>query len=108
VHRADCANIAAQKARLIDCYWEEEDRERLYDSDISILAEDRNFLLTDIVNTISQSRAPMLKVSASVNREDLTTTIKLKIQVHSKDQLEVLLANIRKVDGVITALRVTH
>ena len=108
VHRRDCANIASQKARLIDCYWESEDRERQYDSDISILAEDRNFLLTDIVNTISQSRAPMLKVSASVNREDLTTTIKLKIQVKNRDQLEVLLANIRKVEGVITAVRVTH
>ncbi len=108
VHRCECANVSGQNARLIDCHWEEEDRERQYDSDIVIISEDRNFLLTDIVNTVSQSRAPMLKVSASVNREDLTTTIKLKIQVRNVDQLEVLLANIRKVEGVISAVRVSH
>ena len=88
--------------------WDEEDRERLYDSDLVIIAEDRNFLLTDIVTSVSQSRAPMLKVSASVNRNDLTTTIKMKIQIHNVDQLEVLLANLRKVEGVLSVVRVSH
>ena len=108
VHRCDCVNVVNQKNRLIDCYWEEEDKERLYDSDITIIAEDRNFLLTDIVTSVSQNRAPMLKVSANVNREDLTTTIKMKIQIHNVQQLEVLLANLRKVEGVISVKRVSH
>ena len=108
VHRCDCANVAGQKERIIDCYWEEEDNERLYDSDISILAEDRNFLLTDIVNYVSQARAPMLKVSANVNQADLTTTIKLRIQIHNVEQLDTLIANLRKVDGVITVKRASH
>jgi GTP pyrophosphokinase len=108
VHRADCVNVAGQTARLIECYWDKEDNERQYDTDLVIISEDRNFLLTDIVNTVSQSRAPMIKVSANLNREDLTTVIKLKIQVKTLDQLEVLLANIRKVDGVISAVRVSH
>ena len=108
VHRKDCTNIADQHARLIECFWEEEDRERLYDSDLVIISEDRNFLLTDIVNYVSQARAPMLKVSASVNRSDLTTTIKMKIQVHNLEQLETLIANLRKVEGVITVKRASH
>ncbi|MBO7703069.1 MAG: bifunctional (p)ppGpp synthetase/guanosine-3',5'-bis(diphosphate) 3'-pyrophosphohydrolase, partial [Solobacterium sp.] len=108
VHRADCTNIASLKARMIECYWEEEDRERLYDSDIAVIAEDRNFLLTDIVTVVSQSRAPMLKVSASVNRNDLTTTIKMKIQIANRAALETLLANLRKVEGVISVQRVIH
>ncbi|MBR4454595.1 MAG: bifunctional (p)ppGpp synthetase/guanosine-3',5'-bis(diphosphate) 3'-pyrophosphohydrolase [Solobacterium sp.] len=108
VHRRDCSNIEGQNARLIECCWEEEDRERLYDSDISVIAEDRNFLLTDIVTSVSQSRAPMLKVAASVNRNDLTTTIKMKIQIHNLEQLETLLANLRKVEGVLNVSRVSH
>ena len=108
VHRRTCSNVTAANARLIECMWDEEDRERLYDSDLVIVAEDRNFLLTDIVTSVSQSRAPMLKVSASVNRSDLTTTIKMKIQIHNVDQLEVLLANLRKVEGVISVTRVSH
>ncbi len=108
VHRRDCLNVADEHARLIDCYWDIEDKERLYDSDLVVLAEDRNFLLTDIVTSVSQSRAPMLKVTASVNRNDLTTTIKMRIQIHNLEQLEVLLANLRKVEGVITVTRVSH
>ena len=109
VHRRTCSNVSGEHARLIECYWDDrEDTERLYDCDLVVLAEDRNFLLTDIVTSVSQSRAPMLKVSASVNRNDLTTTIKMKIQIHNVEQLEVLLANLRKVEGVISAKRVAH
>ena len=108
VHRRTCSNVTAENARLIECRWDEEDRERLYDSDLVIIAEDRNFLLTDIVTSVSQTRAPMLKVSASVNRSDLTTTIKMKIQIHNVEQLEVLLANLRKVEGVLSVNRVSH
>jgi GTP pyrophosphokinase len=108
VHRRTCSNVTAENARLIECMWDEEDRERLYDSDLVIIAEDRNFLLTDIVTCVSQTRAPMLKVSASVNRSDLTTTIKMKIQIHNVEQLEVLLANLRKVEGVLSVNRVLH
>ena len=77
VHRQECVNVAGQQARLIDCYWEEEERERLYESDLVIISEDRNFLLTDIVNYVSQARAPMLKVSAkllSTGAEKTVTT----------------------------------
>lgn len=108
VHRADCTNIAGQQARMIDCSWDEEDRERLYDSDLVVIAEDRNFLLTDIVTSVSQSRAPMLKVSANLNRSDLTSTIKMKIQIHNLSQLDTLIANLRKVEGVIEVSRVIH
>ena len=93
---------------MIDCSWDEEDRERLYDSDLVVIAEDRNFLLTDIVTSVSQSRAPMLKVSANLNRSDLTSTIKMKIQIHNLSQLDTLIANLRKVEGVIEVSRVIH
>lgn len=105
IHRKDCSNIAKLQKRLIDVKWEEEDRERLYETDLIVLAHDRSFLLTDIVTTVTQMKAPMLQVSASLNQETLTTTIKMKIQVHNAEQLRSLMSNIRKVDSVLDILR---
>jgi GTP pyrophosphokinase len=72
------------------------------------VSHDRSFLLTDIVTVTSQYKANMLKVSATVNQENLTTTIKMMIQVHNVTQLKNLIANLRKVDGVITVERDNH
>ena len=105
VHRRDCPNMAKMQQRLIDVRWEEEDNERMYDTNISVLSHDRSFLLTDIVTAVSQSKAPMLKVSAAVNQETLTTTIRIKLQIHDLEQLHILIANLRKVDSVIDVIR---
>jgi len=108
VHRADCPNIQKEKARLIEVQWDEEDKERLYETDLIILSHDRSFLLTDIVTVTSQCKANMLKVNATLNQEALTTTIKMTIQVHNLDHLKTLTANLRKVDGVISVERSAH
>ena len=108
VHRADCQNVKSEQARLIDVMWDTEDPDRLYVADLVIVSHDRSFLLTDIVTVTSQYKANMLKVSATVNQENLTTTIKMMIQVHNVTQLKNLIANLRKVDGVITVERDNH
>jgi guanosine-3',5'-bis(diphosphate) 3'-pyrophosphohydrolase len=88
--------------------WDEENPDRVYDSDLTISAHDRSFLLTDIVTAVSQSRAPLIKVSADANQETLMTLIKLKIQVHNLAQLTTLIANLRKVESVISVERAVH
>ena len=108
VHRADCPNVASEKARIMHVEWDEENPDRVYDSDLTISAHDRSFLLTDIVTAVSQSRAPLIKVSADANQETLMTLIKLKIQVHNLAQLTTLIANLRKVESVISVERAVH
>ena len=108
VHRADCVNIARVKSRLIDVYWDDGDAERYYDSDVVVMAHDRSFLLTDIVTVVSQCRAPMESVSASVNHDTLTSTIKLTIRVHDVQHLQNVLANVRKIESVFSAERASH
>ncbi|MBR3344731.1 MAG: bifunctional (p)ppGpp synthetase/guanosine-3',5'-bis(diphosphate) 3'-pyrophosphohydrolase [Solobacterium sp.] len=108
VHRADCQNIAGMKQRMIDVQWDNEDVERQYESNLTIIAHDRNFLLTDIVTCTSQFKTPMNSVNAAVNRENLTTTIKMNVSVHNLDQLRNLIANLRKVESVITVERNSH
>ena len=108
VHRADCPNVKGQDARLINVAWEDEDAERMYDSELIIIAHDRSFLLTDCVTAVSQTRAPMIKVTADVNREKLLSTIRMTIQVKDVDQLTNVMANIRKVESVISCERAAH
>ncbi len=108
IHRADCPNVAGMRQRMIDVGWDEGDRERLYESEIVIQAHDRNFLLTDVATLTSQLKAPMLHVSASVNRETLTSTIKLRIQVRNLEQLNSVIANLRKIESVYSVERETN
>ena len=57
------------------------------------------------MTTVSQSKAPMVKFNATVNQETLLSTIKMTIQVHNLEQLGTLIANLKKVDSVITVER---
>lgn len=105
VHRTDCPNIQNSKSRIIHVEWDEGEKERLYDSRIIVLARDRSFLLTDIVTVVSQCKVAMESVSATVNHESLTATIKLSVRLHDREQLENMLANVRKVESVISVER---
>lgn len=105
VHRRECANIRDVKTRLIDVYWDEGDFERYYDSELVVRAFDRSFLLTDIVTVVSQCKAPMEAVNATVDHETLTCTIKMTIRVHDLEHVNNVIANVRKVESVTTVER---
>ncbi len=108
VHRADCPNIRGQKTRKIEVYWDDGTEERTYDTDIVVLSHDRSFLLTDVVTVVSQYKAPMNSLNAVVNKESLTSTFKISLQVHNLEHLQMIMANIRKVEGVISVDRASH
>lgn len=108
VHRADCINMQNVKERRIDVQWDDGDSERSYISDLLIKAHDRQFLVTDIVTVISQVKAPMSAINAVVDQESLVSTIKLQISVKDVDHLNNVMANIRKVESVISVERASH
>lgn len=108
VHRADCINMQNVKERRIDVQWDDGDGERSYISDLLIKAHDRQFLVTDIVTVISQVKAPMSAINAVVDQESLVSTIKLQISVKDVDHLNNVMANIRKVESVISVERASH
>ncbi len=108
VHRADCPNVAGIKERRIQVQWDGEDTERTYQCDIYVEAYDRQFLLTDLVTAVSACKTPMNSINANVNRETLISTFKMSVLVHNLSQVEVVLANLRKVEAVISVQRATH
>lgn len=105
VHRADCHNIVNENSRLIDVEWDDEVNTGTYEASLSISAYDRQFLLTDVVTALSQSKVAITYVNAQIDDDRIHTTITLRVEVKNAEDLRVVIANIRKVDSVINVTR---
>ncbi|MBR4461776.1 MAG: bifunctional (p)ppGpp synthetase/guanosine-3',5'-bis(diphosphate) 3'-pyrophosphohydrolase [Erysipelotrichaceae bacterium] len=104
VHRKDCPNIQGLK-RFIDVYWDPEKPDLKYETSIKIFSKDRSYLLTDLVTVVAQYKANLTAVNSVANTEDLTATTSLSFTVSDLEQLEVIMANLRKVESVISVER---
>lgn len=104
VHRTCCPNVQS-KERLIEVTWDEETNVGNYTSNIEVLAKDRNFLMTDIVTVASQCKGSIMKINSTLNSEELTVTCRLSIKVKDLEHLESIIANLRKIDNVVTVNR---
>jgi len=106
VHRRDCPNVAHEKSRLIDVEWDDRREPRKYEATIQIYSHDRNFLLTDLMTVISQCKASLQNINSSVNQEELTVSTKIMLLVDDYDHLKTLIANLKKVNSVVSVERV--
>ncbi|MFV0380529.1 MAG: RelA/SpoT family protein [Anaerorhabdus sp.] len=105
VHRVDCPNVKSVKSRVLEVNWDESLLQHEYEANVSVLSKDRNFLLTDLVTITSQCKAKLLDVHSTVNSENLTTGTKMKVLVKDFEHLRLIIANLRKVNGVISVER---
>lgn len=108
VHRIDCPNIIKEKNRLIEVMWDEDFDKGKYEVELSILANDRSYLLTDLVTIISQYKATIQSVNSVVNDDKVTATTTLKVNVDDFNHLQILMVNLRKVNSVISVERITR
>ena len=104
VHRSDCPNIANER-RLIDIQWDPDKPDIKYETSVKIFSKDRSYLLTDLVTVVAQFKANLTAVNSVANNEDLTATISLSFMVTDKEHLENIMANLRKVESVISVER---
>ena len=104
VHRRDCPNMNNVK-RIIDVSWDENKPDIKYEASIKIFSKDRSFLLTDLVTIVAQYKANLTFVNSAVNNEDLTATTSMSFMVNDLEHLENIMANLRKVDSVISVER---
>ncbi|MBQ5805124.1 MAG: bifunctional (p)ppGpp synthetase/guanosine-3',5'-bis(diphosphate) 3'-pyrophosphohydrolase [Erysipelotrichaceae bacterium] len=104
VHRSDCPNIANER-RLIDIQWDPDKPDIKYETSVKIFSKDRSYLLTDLVTVVAQFKANLTAVNSVANNEDLTATTSLSFMVTDKEHLESIMANLRKVESVISVER---
>jgi GTP pyrophosphokinase len=108
VHRADCDNMLAlhdQSERLVDVQWSGAS-DSTFLVQIEVEALDRNRLLSDVVQVLSDHHLNILgaHVSTSNDRVALNT---FAFEMADPSHLGAVLSAVRRIDGVYDARRVT-
>lgn len=108
VHRTDCANMTSlpeeEKLRFIDVEWDmSQDAE--YDAEVTILANDRKGLFSDISKVCESNDIRMTGVHTGTLKTDGTITITLTLAIVNIGQMEKLLLSFKNVPSVIQVYR---
>ncbi|MDY5976139.1 MAG: bifunctional (p)ppGpp synthetase/guanosine-3',5'-bis(diphosphate) 3'-pyrophosphohydrolase [Anaerovoracaceae bacterium] len=109
VHRADCPNITGlsetEKQRFIEVEWDEPEQGVIsYDADISIIAEDRKGLFSDLSKTCEDMDVHIVGVNFRSNRDGIVHII-MTLALSNTGEIEMIIRKIRNINGVIEAGR---
>lgn len=109
VHRSDCPNIPSagegeESARVIEVEWEEE-IEANYSVDIEITGQDRNGLLNEVLQAVSETKT---NISAVTGRSDKNkmALMHMTILIRNTDHLHSVVERIKRVKDVYSVHRI--
>jgi GTP pyrophosphokinase len=107
VHLVSCANLVElsriRPAHIVEVEWAGSWRER-YNAVIQVDADGRPALLSDVIAAVAALGVRIRTVVVPDRRGD-RTQIRLRVEITGRDHLDRLLAEVRKVDGVVDAVR---
>ena len=105
VHNCNCQNLASlEKERRIELEWASEIK-RKYPTGIKILGKTRTGLLMDIMNALSSFNIGVSDLNVK-NDLNLESVIKIKVLVNNLDELQTLIVNLKKIEGIYNIERV--
>jgi len=108
IHRSDCPNILRlptdKRARMIEVAWNTAPR-TTYPVDIHVLAYDRQGLLRDVTQILTNSRVNVLAVNTMTDVKDHMARMNLTVEVVDTGQLSDMLERIRQLGNVVEAHR---
>lgn len=109
VHRSDCTNLPSviegeDAARVIEVEWESS-VEANYSVDIEVTGHDRNGLLNEVLQAVSESKT---NISAVTGRSDKNkmAMIHMTILIRNTDHLHAVVERIKRVKDVYTVHRI--
>jgi GTP pyrophosphokinase len=109
VHRADCPNardLRRDPNRIIDVAWDgPQGRATVYKVEIHLEALDRLNLLLDVTAVLSEVGANVLSCSTNTHK-DSVVEMRFLFQIGALDKIDLILTQLRKVEGVFDAHRV--
>jgi len=106
VHRLDCPNVkylSGEAERIIEVAWDK-DVPQTFSTALVISAFDRPGLLSDVVNTVAETRTNLSYVNARADKNK-TATIDLVLEISSLEQLRHILVRISKIRDVFSVSR---
>lgn len=106
VHRANCPNIVKHQERTIDVYWNENSEIKKYPLTLSVKCFDRENLLVDIMNALSQAKVSLANIKATYHGASDTSTITTTILIEHLNELSRVTNIISQVESVYKIERV--
>ena len=113
IHRTDCVNIinlsTEERARLIDAEWQEGEADNpneRFPAEIKIYVNNRTGVLVDVSKILTEMKIDLTGVNSRTNKQG-KATITMSFDVHSKEELNSIIAKIRQVESVIDIERST-
>ena len=108
IHKASCANATASMKdpsnapRWVKAYWADSVKES-YKAGVEILALDRNDLLKDVLNALSDMRVPIYNMNA--RQVDNYGIVNLTIGINNTEHLDRVVARLGKIRDVLKVTR---
>ncbi len=106
IHKADCVNaLSGEAERRVAVRWAD-DETGSFCAPVRIIGHDRVGLLGEITSYIGSLNVPIRSATTSVDRHG-TAAIRLVLEVHSREQMDSVMRQLRRQQGVIDVVRVT-
>jgi GTP pyrophosphokinase len=110
VHRSDCPNIDSNDAqsRLIPVEWESSLNDRKeYNVDIEISGYDRQGLLNEVLQAVSETKTNISAVSGKSDRNKMAT-INMSIAIHNVNHLQKVVERIKQIPDIYSVRRMMN
>ena len=110
IHRQDCGNLlslsAKQPERIIEVSWGNQ-QDTYYPADLTLRAYDRQGLLRDISNVLSDENVSIDSVQTESNKKTLEASMRLRVAVPNLPALSRVIARLEQLPNVIGVRRKT-
>jgi len=110
VHSVQCTNVRSlmfDPERRIDVEWDVGDKDTLFDVKLSVDVSDRQGLLAKIVAVVADEKANIRNVEAKTF-EGNDARVTIVMAVSDRQQMERVMARVRKIEGVRDVERVSR
>ncbi|WP_100371981.1 RelA/SpoT family protein [Bacillus sp. FJAT-45037] len=111
IHRADCTNVNTEEAktRLLPVEWEGDLKQsKSYNVDIEITGFDRNGLLNEVLQAVTESRTMINEVSGKSDHRNKVATIHMTILIQNIDHLHKVVEKIKHLQDIYSVRRIMH
>lgn len=111
IHRQDCPNVNTEEAkeRLLPVEWEASHMEnKSYYVDIEVTGFDRNGLLNQVIQVITESRTTISAVSGRSDPRNKVATINMTISIQNIDHLHKIVDKIKGIRDIYSVRRIMN
>lgn len=108
VHAADCPNVlSSDDERKVEVEWDLEGEGRTVPTQVAVIVQDRKGVLADITNRLASLEINISEIS-NRHLEDQSVQLNFVLNITDIRQLNRILTEIRRIKGVVSALRQAH